>query len=142
MRVVDTNILVHAVNRSSPKHGPAHTALLALAEGATRWALTWTVVYEFLRVVTHPRVLPAPMGTQAAWEFIQTLMSTASCGVLTETGEHARVMQLCLSEAPRVTGNIIHDLHAAVLMREHGIDEILTEDRDFLSFPWVRVVTL
>ena len=48
----------------------------------------------------------------------------------------------CLAEAPRVTGNILHDLHTAVLMREHGIDEILTEDRDFLSFSWVTVVSL
>lgn len=142
MRVVDTNILVHAVNRSSPKHQPARAVLLALADGSTAWALTWTAIYEFLRVVTHPRVLPTPMTTAAAWAFVETLVGTTSCRVLTETGEHPRLIQACLSEAPRVSGNIIHDLHAAVIMREHGIEEMLTEDRDFLAFPWVRVVTL
>ena len=27
-------------------------------------------------------------------------------------------------------------------MREHGIHAILTQDRDFQAFPWVRMLTL
>lgn len=59
--------------------------------------------------------------------------------VLTETPEHARTVDLCIARSPRLRGNIIHDFHTAVLMREHGVEEILTEDRDFVAYPWVRV---
>jgi len=34
----------------------------------------------------------------------------------------------------------MHDLHTAVLMREHGISRICTRDTDFLKFPFLTVV--
>ena len=39
----------------------------------------------------------------------------------------------------RLAGNIVHDFHSAVLMREHGIKDILTLDRDFRTFPWIEL---
>ena len=34
----------------------------------------------------------------------------------------------------------MHDLHTAVLMRENGVDRICTFGRDFLRFPFLKVV--
>lgn len=34
----------------------------------------------------------------------------------------------------------MHDVHTAVLMKEHGIDEIRTVDTDFHQFRFLRVV--
>ena len=36
-------------------------------------------------------------------------------------------------------GNLFHDIHTAVLAREHGVPEIVTADTDFLQFSFVRV---
>lgn len=66
MLLVDTSVLVHAVNRASAKHGPARDALHGLGRGAAGWALSWTGVYEFVRVATHARVLPVPMALHGA----------------------------------------------------------------------------
>ncbi len=37
-------------------------------------------------------------------------------------------------------GNLAHDLHTTVLMREHGISRICTRDTDFRRFPFLTVV--
>ena len=34
----------------------------------------------------------------------------------------------------------MHDLHTAVLMREHSISRICTPDQDFRQFPFLDVV--
>ena len=47
---------------------------------------------------------------------------------------------MTLGELPDVRANLIHDLHTAVLMREHGIARIYTRDTDFHRFPFLDVV--
>ncbi len=34
----------------------------------------------------------------------------------------------------RVFGNLVHDAHIAALCQEHGVEELVTRDRDFLCF--------
>lgn len=36
-------------------------------------------------------------------------------------------------------GNVVHDLHIAALMVEHGVTEIRTADTDFHQFEFLRV---
>jgi hypothetical protein len=43
-------------------------------------------------------------------------------------------------EVRDVRGNLVHDAHTAILMREHGIHEIYTRDTDFHRFSVLRVV--
>ena len=45
-----------------------------------------------------------------------------------------------VDELPHLKGSIMHDLHTAVLMREHGIKEICTRDTDFYRFPFLKVI--
>jgi uncharacterized protein len=142
MILVDANILLHAVNRDSPLCSSAGRSLEELANGSSTWGLSWGIVYEFMRVATHPRIFPSPLSAGEAWTFVQELILRPSCLVLGETGLHAELMAECLKESPRLRGNILHDLHTAVLMREHGVREILTLDRDFRSFSWVKTVAL
>ena len=43
-------------------------------------------------------------------------------------------------ELPSLAGSPLHDLHTAILAREHGIEEVWSEDVHFHRFPWVRAV--
>jgi uncharacterized protein len=45
-----------------------------------------------------------------------------------------------IAELPRLAGNLMHDAHTAILMREHGIARICTRDADFSRFPFVEVI--
>jgi hypothetical protein len=40
--------------------------------------------------------------------------------MLTPTGKHASILRETVAELPDVRGNLAHDLHTAVLMREYG----------------------
>ena len=56
------------------------------------------------------------------------------------TERHAAVLAQTLAEMPDMRGNLFHDLHIAVLMREHGVSRICTRDTDFHRFPFLTVV--
>jgi toxin-antitoxin system PIN domain toxin len=139
--VVDTNVLVYAQRTDAPQHGVAWKRLRSLATEGTRVGLPWPCVYEFLRIVTHPRVYTPPTPVTRAWEFVEHLLSFPSFEALGASPRHAEELGAALAEAP-VVGNLLFDAHIAVLAREHGFREILTEDRDFHAFPWLRVVQL
>ena len=77
---------------------------------------------------------------RGAWGFLEFLLESPSFSILTHTERHAEVLIQTAIELPDVRGSLAHDLHTAVLMREHGIRPIYTRDSDFLQFPFLTVV--
>ncbi len=134
MRAVDTNVLVYAELKRSPFHAEARKLLTALSEGTIPWALPWPCVYEFLRVVTHPRVSVPPVPLPTVLSDLKALFGSATLVLLSETARHAEVMTEIVKESG-VTGNLVHDAHIAALCIEHGVSELVTADGDFSRFP-------
>ena len=66
MFVVDTNVLVYAADRAAEGHVRCRGLLEEWRLGPTPWYLTWNVIYEFLRVATHPRVFRKPWSADQA----------------------------------------------------------------------------
>jgi toxin-antitoxin system PIN domain toxin len=139
MQALDTNVLVHAEIITSPFHTVARDLLTHLANGRAPWAIPWPCVYEFLRVITHPRVYHPPMPAGAALGDLRRILGSPSLMLLSETARHAEVMASVLG-ASGATGNLVHDAHIAALCLEHGVSELVTGDRDFARFPQVRTV--
>jgi predicted nucleic acid-binding protein len=75
-----------------------------------------------------------------AWEFVIALLASPGLGVLVQTQRHADVASEVIAELPHLAGNILHDAHTAILMREHGIGQICTRDTDFHRFPFLEVI--
>jgi hypothetical protein len=138
--VIDTNLLVFAANVRSADHGRAKELLDTWRTGERSWFLTWGIIYEFLRVSTHRAVFPEPLDWRRAQEWIEALLAGPRGGILVETERHAEVLREVVALHPSLSGNVIHDAHTAVLMKEHGIDEIRTADTDFHQFRFLRVV--
>ena len=59
--------------------------------------------------------------------------------MLVETPRHMQLLKQCKDEIAGVLGSALHDLHTAVLMREHDVGEVLTLDGHFAKFPWVAI---
>ncbi len=138
MFVVDTNVLVYAMNADSPFHERCADRLAEWRGQPAAWFVTWGVIYEFLRVVTHPRVLQAPRSASEAWRFVEGLLASPGLVVLTETERHAAVARVVVDEVHALAGNLVHDAHTAVLMREHGIRRIYTRDTNFHRFHFLE----
>jgi toxin-antitoxin system PIN domain toxin len=138
--VVDTNLLIHAAIREFIDHGRASKLVGEWKSSPVPWFITWSIAYEFMRVVTHRSVFSLPLTFAEAWSFIEILQASPSFGVLVETDHHAEVIGDLTREYPRMSGNRLHDLHIAALMREHGVVEIRTADAGFHEFKFLRVV--
>lgn len=140
MFVVDTNVLVYAADKNAPEHERCRALLEDWRQRKGAWYLTWGICYEFLRVVTHLRVLRRPWSAPEAWRFLEAIQSSPGAAMLLPTDRHADVLAEVLSIVPGITGNLWHDAHTAVLMREHGIRRVCTRDLDFHRFPFVEAI--
>lgn len=138
MIAVDTNILVYAHRGETEPHEAAASQLVALAEGAERWALPVFCIAEFLRVVTHRHVFNPPSTVAQASAFIEGVSASPSCEVVRPGAEF---LEYFLAAAREVDAhsNLMFDAQIAALCREHGIDTLLTNDRDFGRFEALRV---
>ena len=140
MFVVDTNVLVYAANADAKEHARCRALLEGWRQRGGAWYLTWGICYEFLRVVTHPRVLSHPWTAAEAWGFLAAVQGSPGLAMLVPTDRHARVLEEVIAEVPQLGGNLVHDTATAVLMKEHGIRRICTRDTDFHRFPFVEPV--
>jgi hypothetical protein len=138
--VVDTNVLIYAANTDSQFHGPCRNWLERRRIRPGAWYVSWSILYEFLRVVTHPRVMTQPWSVGAAWDYLVALQASPGLTILVATQRHADVAGEVLAELPHLAGNILHDAHTAILMREHGIKQICTRDTDFARFPFLEII--
>ena len=93
-----------------------------------------------MRTITHPRVKPKPWTLAGAVGFVETLLESPSVSILSHGLNHVASLHESANAIPSSRGNLLFDLHTAVLMREHGIRRIYTNDMDFHRFPWVEVV--
>ena len=140
MFVVDTNILIYCADTAAPDHARCRALLEQWRVQSSPWYVTWGIVYEFLRVVTHPRVLQRPFSAAQAWRFLEAVLAAPSLRILAETDRHRQVAAAVWAEVPEVSGNLVFDAHTAILMREHGLKTIYTRDTDFNRFPFLDTV--
>ena len=138
MIALDTNVLVYARREETRYHDEAKRLVSSLAEGDEPWAIAWPCVYEFVRVVTHPRVFSPPTPVTTVLDDLQSLLKSPSLTVLGEGPAHLLQMDRTIRNS-RATGNLVHDAHIAALLIEHGVAEVLTADRDFTRFHGLRV---
>jgi toxin-antitoxin system PIN domain toxin len=117
---LDTNILLHARRRELEHHEEARALLRGLAEGHEPWALPWPCVYDFLRVVTHPRVFDLPTKMAVAFEDLDSLLASPSLMLLGEGPAHEGHLRRTVNRSG-VAGNLVQDAHIAALAIERGL---------------------
>lgn len=96
---------------------------------------------EFIRVVTHPRVLDPPSSLEAALEALEGLLQSPTVRLLSPGANYASLVVAALRAAD-ARGNLAFDAQIAAVCREHGADRLLTLDRDFARFPGLQIVGL
>jgi toxin-antitoxin system PIN domain toxin len=136
---VDTNVLVYAHRREAAEHQAALDRLRHLASGPAAWAIPWPCVYEFLSVVTNPRIWKSKASTpDQAWAQVRAWAEAPTVRLLAEPDGFSAVLEPLVRRA-RVRGPMVHDARVAALCLAHGVEVLLTRDRDFSLFPELEI---
>ncbi len=139
MIAVDTNVLVYAHRREVREHGRALEMVGAMAAGSDPWAIPWPCVYEFFSVVTNPRIWKAAASTpEQAWRQISAWFHAPGLRLIGETEDFGGLLAGLLQRA-RVRGPVVHDARVAAICVAHGVEKLVTRDRDFSLFPELSV---
>ena len=141
MIAVDTNVLVMAHRAGTPRHDRAELWVRRLSEGVSPWAIPLFCLAEFVRIVTHRGVFDPPSTLSQALDAVDALLESPMARLLVPSAGHWPLLRASIA-ASEATGNLVFDAQIAALCREHGVERILTEDRDFSRFPFLIVVRL
>ena len=138
MLAVDTNILVYAHRRESRYGDEAYEVVRRLAEGDRTWAIPWPCSYEFLSVVTNRRIWGDEVSSpRQAWSQLSAWTASPSNRMIGEPDDFLAVLRDFV-DRPRVIGGLVHDARIAAICVAHGVEALLTRDRDFSMFPQLR----
>ena len=138
MIALDTSLLAWAVNRHTPEHARAAGVVESLVNGDAPWALPWPAVHEFLAAVTHPHAVARPLRPSDAWAFVGEVLSSPTVHLLGPTERHGAALVEVLG-AVDVAHGVPPGFEIAVLLREHGVRDLLTGDRGMRRFPFLLV---
>jgi toxin-antitoxin system PIN domain toxin len=141
MRSVDSNVLLQAYSADAPWHAVSAALMNSLAESAAPWAIAWPCIHEFYGTVTRRTRFPLAPGPRAALDQIEAWLSSPSLTLLSESRDHWTTLSRLLREGD-ISGPVVHDAKIAAICLDHGVDELVTFDRDFSKFPELKVRTL
>jgi toxin-antitoxin system PIN domain toxin len=135
---VDANILIYASDDRSEFHAVARSALAELAAGPRLVYLFWPVVMAYLRIITHPAILEAPLASDVARDNVRRLTAVPH---VRSPGEEDGFWShfVAVAEDGDARGNLVPDAHLVALMRQYGVRTIWTNDRDFRRFSDIEV---
>ena len=134
---VDANVLVYASNEAERVHGRARELVERLASGPEIVYLFWPTIMGYLRIVTHPALLPRPLSLAEAISNMEVLIGRAHVRTPGEGEGFWDLYVATRNDADR--GNDVPDGHLAALMRQHGVATVYTRDRDFRRFDGISV---
>ncbi len=138
--LLDTNILVHAYNKSSPHQQTASDIIKKAMNGEIQAYLTPQVLYEFFAVVTSSKRVEHPIsGREAAdlcidlWECNEIEKLNPSGVAPIDVFRNAKELKLSKAE--------IFDCILAVICKENYVETIYTENiADFKRYTFIKAV--
>lgn len=134
--LVDANILLYAVDETSPLHARARAWLEATLNGAHRVAIPWESYRAFLRIATNPRALDEPLSIEGAWELVEAWLDAPTSWIPVPGPGHRQLLSRLLREHD-LRGNLVMDAVLAAYCLEHGL-AIVSNDSDFARFGELR----
>jgi uncharacterized protein len=138
--VIDANIFLYAVNTNSEYHLKAKAFVEKCAETPEQWCMPWPVVYAFVRISTHPSILPHPLSPAHAVAVIDQILELPHVVAVGEDDPDFWKLFRHDIAALHLRGNLITDALLVAIMRSHGVSTMYSKDRDFLRFSEIKVV--
>lgn len=136
MKLPDVNLLLYAVDDTSPRHARAREWLESVLSGTEEVAFAWAVLLGFVRVATNPAVFESPLTAEQALDYVEEWLAPPGTSTVAPGRGHAARLRALL-EPLGTAGNLTSDAHLAALAIEHGA-ELCSADNDFARFAGLR----
>ncbi|MDQ3679751.1 MAG: PIN domain-containing protein [Actinomycetota bacterium] len=136
---LDVNVLVYAADETATRHAQARALLEHVATNPSITYLFWPVLLGYVRIITHPAIVAAPLSPETALADIDDLIARPQIIVAGEGDRFwSGFKSVVRSVQPR--GALVPDGHLVALMREHGVAQIWSNDRDFRKFDGISAL--
>lgn len=135
MILVDTNLLLYAVDEASPHHEGVRSWLQRWLNGPVGVGLPWQVLNGFVRLASNPRVSPNPMPVSRAWAMVNEWLRLESTFTPEPTHRHRQILDGLMPAVTRA--ELVPDAHLAALAMEYGL-VLCSSDSDFERFKGLK----
>lgn len=136
---IDANVLIYASNADAPEHARAQTMVRRMVTGPELSVALWPVLMGFLRISTHPRIMPIPLTIDEASTVVDQFVSAPSVRIAGDAPTFWPSFRSLRIGAP-IRGNDVTDAAIVALMLSNGVSTIYTRDRGFRRFDGIEVV--
>lgn len=131
--LIDSNVIIYAINKSSPKHKPAQKYL---EEKKDRLAVAHQNIFESLRILTHPK-FTSPMSSANALRAVEAITDNLN---LIYPNYDTYFVARSLIKKYGITSNRIFDTYLTATALSNGINVIVTDNEaDFISLKEIKV---
>lgn len=125
--LLDTNVLVYAHNKSSPKHQQASCILIAATQGSINAHISHQNLLEFYSVMTNPRKVNPSPPVREVQEICTDLWDSHKIKKIFPK-EKTAVEAMRIAAANGLKGAQIFDCTIALTARDSHLDYIWTEN--------------
>jgi predicted nucleic acid-binding protein len=142
MKSIDTNLLVHALDRSSPYHDkalPLYEQLMTERGGG--WVIADQTLFELYRAVRNPSIFERPLSAGQATRLLEQIRDrSAAVHCAYDARLWPKVLEL-LRRFPDRKGILVFDAVVAVTIHAKGVRTFYTRNTaDFRDFGFFDVV--
>lgn len=136
MIVPDVNLLVYAIDETSPFHSRARRWWDGALSSAETVGLCFPTLLGFVRITTNRRVFDLPLGIGDALDRIENWLDQPNAELLSPTPRHWAILSELL-RAVATGANLTTDAHIATYAIEHA-GTVYSNDSDFARFEGLR----
>ena|SRR5579872_6846977 len=132
--LLDSNIIIYAINESSPKHKLAQEFIV---KNKSKLYVAQQNIFETLRILTHPKY-PKPMNITDAIDTVQGI-----CDALTVISpqQETYILALELIKKYGLTSDQVFDAYLLATMLSNEIRDIVTDnEKDFKGFEGIKIL--
>jgi len=137
MKILDTNVLLYAVNRDHEHHERVARWLESTVNDGETTGIPWIVLSGFVRIAINASIFDNPLSAKQAFDLVDAWLAAPTVRVVSETGRHARRFRELLLEIGGGSSTST-DAHIAAIALEHRA-VLATCDHDFRRFPGLKV---
>lgn len=141
MNSIDTNLLLYALDATSPAHEESFAVYQRLYEEADAWVLADQTLFELYRALRNSKILERPLSHRKAVAQIEEIRTQSQTHhVAYEASLWPNVLQL-LDKSARRKGVLVFDAVLAVTLQANGVTRFYTRNcKDFDAFDLFEVV--